>query len=52
MVLDALVHTSDVTDAMALAALESVKRARFKPARQRHVPVKAIVYMPYHFRLR
>lgn len=52
MVLDASVHTSHVTDSMTRAALESVKRARFKPAKQRHVPVKAIVYMPYHFRLR
>lgn len=51
-VVDASVHSSDVTASMARAALESVKKARFKPARQRHVPVRAPVYMPYHFRLR
>ena len=51
-VVAATVHTSDVTESMAQAALESVKRARFKPAKQRHLPVKAIVYMPYYFRLR
>jgi len=51
-VLEAIVHTSDVTDAMERAALKSVRKARFKPAKQRNVPVKSVVYMPYQFRLR
>ena len=45
------VLSSDVTPAMEKAALEAAKRCRFKPAKQRTVPVKAHVMIPFHFQL-
>ena len=42
---------SDVTSAMARAALEAARKCRFKPAKQRTTPVQAHVMIPLHFRL-
>lgn len=42
---------SDVTPAMEKAALEAAKKCRFRPAKQRTVPVKAHVMIPFHFQL-
>ncbi len=42
---------SDVTPAMDQAAMEAVKKFRFKPARQRMKPVKAFMAIPIVFRL-
>ena len=50
-VIAADVLSSDVTPAMEKAALEAAKRCRFKPAKQRTVPVKAHVMIPFHFQL-
>ncbi len=51
-VINASVLSSDVTPAMEQAALVAAKQSRFRPARQRHMPVKASVVIPYRFRLR
>jgi len=51
-VLAVSVLSSDVTSAMEKSALEAARRSTFRPARQRHVPVKAWVAIPYRFRLR
>ncbi len=36
---------------MEKAALEAAKKCRFRPAKQRTVPVKAHVMIPFHFQL-
>jgi protein TonB len=51
-VIDAVVLSSDVTPAMERAAVEAAKKCRFKPAKQRTVPVKAHVMIPFQFQLR
>ena len=43
--------SSDVTDAMAKAALAAARKCRFSPAKQRTTPVKAHVLIPFIFRL-
>ena len=43
---------SDVTPAMEQAALVAAFKCRFRPARQRNIPVRARVAMPFGFRLR
>lgn len=43
--------SSDVTDAMAKAALVAARKCRFSPAKQRTTPVKAHVMIPFIFRL-
>lgn len=50
-VISADVLSSDVTPAMEKAALEAAKQCRFRPAKQRTVPVKAHVMIPFNFRL-
>jgi protein TonB len=50
-VIDASVLSSDVTPDMERAAIEAAKRCRFKPAKQRTVPVKAHVMIPFTFQL-
>jgi len=50
-VISADVLSSDVTPAMDKAALEAAKRCRFNPAKQRTIPVKAHVMIPFHFQL-
>jgi protein TonB len=50
-VLTVRIRSSDVTTAMEKAALEAARKCRFIPAKQRTVPVKAYVTIPYHFRL-
>ncbi|NIO00904.1 MAG: TonB family protein [Candidatus Latescibacteria bacterium] len=50
-VLDAVVLSSDVTPDMERAAIEAAKKCRFKPAKQRTVPVKAHVMIPFQFKL-
>ncbi|MEE9270164.1 MAG: energy transducer TonB [Candidatus Krumholzibacteria bacterium] len=47
----ASILSSDVTPAMEQAAMEAAKRCTFKPARQRSIPVRATVMIPYKFRL-
>jgi protein TonB len=48
-VIAADVLSSDVTPAMEKAALAAAKMCRFKPAKQRTVPVKAHVMIPFQF---
>jgi protein TonB len=50
-VISAEVLSSDVTPAMNMAALSAAKRCRFKPAKQRTIPVKAYVVIPFQFQL-
>lgn len=50
-VIAADVLSSDVTPAMEKAALEAAKQCRFRPAKQRTVPVKAHVMIPFQFQL-
>ena len=50
-VISADILSSDVTPAMNKAALEAAKKCRFTPAKQRTIPVKAHVMIPFHFRL-
>jgi len=50
-VIRAEVIDSDVTPAMEKAAVEAARRCRFKPAKQRTVPVKAQVMIPFQFKL-
>jgi protein TonB len=50
-VIAADVLQSDVTEAMARAAVEAAKKCRFRPAKQRTIPVKAHVMIPFHFQL-
>jgi protein TonB len=51
-VLDAVVLQSDVTPAMDQAAVQAALKCRFRPAKQRTVPVRAHVMIPFVFRLR
>jgi protein TonB len=51
-VLDATVLSSDVTPAMNQAAVQAALKCRFRPAKQRTVPVKAHVMIPFQFKLR
>lgn len=50
-VIEASVLSSDVTPAMEQAALKAAKKCRFKPAKQRTIPVKAHVMIPFQFDL-
>jgi protein TonB len=50
-VIAADVLSSDVTPAMEKAALEAARQCRFRPAKQRTVPVKAHVMIPFQFQL-
>ena len=50
-VIAADILSSDVTPAMEKAALEAAKKCRFRPAKQRTVPVKAHVMIPFNFQL-
>lgn len=50
-VIDARVLSSDVTPAMEMAALQAARKCRFKPAKQRTIPVKAYVMIPFVFQL-
>jgi protein TonB len=51
-VLSVDVLRSDVTPAMEEAAMVAARQFRFKPARQRTVPVRAYMAVPVEFRLR
>ncbi len=51
-VLDAVVLQSEVTPAMNQAAVQAAMKCRFRPAKQRTVPVKAHVMIPFQFKLR
>jgi protein TonB len=50
-VIQASILSSDVTPAMEKAALEAAKKCKFRPAKQRTVPVKAAVMIPFQFLL-
>lgn len=50
-VLDAVVLSSDVTPAMERAAIAAALKCRFRPAKQRTIPVKAHVMIPFQFQL-
>jgi len=50
-VIQAVVLSSDVTPAMERAALAAAWKCRFKPAKQRTIPVKANVMIPFQFQL-
>jgi len=50
-VISAVVLSSDVTPDMERAAVEAALKCRFKPAKQRTVPVKANVMIPFGFQL-
>lgn len=50
-VLDAVVLSSDVTPAMEKAALAAALQCKFRPAKQRTIPVKAHVMIPFQFQL-
>jgi len=50
-VVSAEVLQSDVTTAMNNAALEAVRKCRFRPAKQRTIAVKAYVMVPFTFQL-
>lgn len=50
-VISADILQSDVTPAMNKAALAAAQKCRFSPAKQRTIPVKAHVMIPFHFRL-
>jgi protein TonB len=50
-VISASIISSDVVPAMEKAALDAAKRCLFKPAKQRTMPVKAYVMVPFQFRL-
>jgi len=46
------VLNSDVTPAMEKAALAAARKCKFRPAKQRTIPVKAHVMIPFQFQLR
>jgi protein TonB len=50
-VIAADVLSSDVTPAMEKAALDAARQCIFRPAKQRTVPVKAHVMIPFQFQL-
>ncbi|MCK4236803.1 MAG: energy transducer TonB [Candidatus Krumholzibacteria bacterium] len=50
-VLSASVIQSDVTPAMEKSAIQAAKKFRFRPAKQRTVPVKAAMAIPIRFKL-
>lgn len=50
-VASAVVLSSDVTPAMDQAAIQAALKCRFRPAKQRTVPVKAQVMIPFQFKL-
>ena len=50
-VVSANVLQSDVTPMMEKAAVAAAKQFRFKPAKQRTVPVKATMMVPIRFKL-
>lgn len=50
-VISADILSSDVTPSMEKAALEAARKCRFRPAKQRTVPVKAHVMIPFNFQL-
>ncbi len=51
-VIDAVVVQSDVIEALEQAALKAARASQFKPAKQRDVPVKARIVIPFRFVLR
>ena len=51
-VIDAVVVQSDVIAALEQAALKAARASEFKPAKQRDVPVKARIVIPFRFVLR
>jgi protein TonB len=50
-VVEAQVLSSDVTPAMERAALAAARKCKFRPAKQRTIPVKAQVMIPFQFQL-
>jgi protein TonB len=50
-VIEAQVLQSDVTPAMERAALAAARKCKFRPAKQRTIPVKAQVMIPFQFQL-
>jgi periplasmic protein TonB len=50
-VAEAIVLSSDVTPAMDQAAIKAALKCKFRPAKQRTVPVKAHVMIPFQFKL-
>jgi protein TonB len=50
-VVSAQVLSSDVTPAMEKAALAAARKCKFRPAKQRTIPVKAQVMIPFQFQL-
>jgi protein TonB len=50
-VVSAEVLQSDVTPAMERAALDAAKKCKFRPAKQRTIPVRAYVMVPFQFQL-
>ena len=50
-VIDAVVLSSDVTPTMERAAVAAAMKCRFRPAKQRTVPVRAHVMIPFAFKL-
>jgi protein TonB len=50
-VIEAIVLSSDVTPDMERSAIEAAMKCRFRPAKQRTVPVKAHVMIPFAFKL-
>ncbi len=50
-VAEAIVLSSDVTPAMDKAAIAAAMKCKFRPAKQRTVPVKAHVMIPFQFKL-
>ncbi len=50
-VIRADVLQSDVTPDMEKAAIAAAMKCRFRPAKQRTIPVKAMVMIPFHFTL-
>ena len=50
-VVEAELFESNATEAMNRSALKAAKNCRFKPAKNKGVPVQAHVMIPFHFRL-
>jgi protein TonB len=51
-VIRAVILKSDAVSILEEAALEAARKTRFRPAKQRDVPVKATVVLPYVFRIK
>jgi protein TonB len=50
-VIEAMVIGSDTIAALEEAALEAARQSRFRPAKQRDVPVKSRISIPFRFKL-